>query len=191
MNKQEAEEYARNLLNKRDKTMTDTNGNTKEKTCEDKVERSLDSRIEDIRILWQADKMGLESVADLEKEDYEDFLQEAMVDYIEPEDFDPEDYGSFNEYGLCFDWVSSDTFKDQEQGFFRYQISYGGPSEEFRFFVDADLVCYRIEFWYLDWFDGAHRTLTSPDKDVMMEIFEMFKECGTLEHLLEEERRSR
>jgi len=164
-----------------------------QKTCEQRVEHSLNSRIEDIKILWEAEKRGLDAVADLDPDDpaeIADFLDEAGVD-IDPDDFDREDYGCFNEYGLCFDWVSSDTWDDQEQGFFRYQISYGGPSEEFRFYVDPDLICWKIEFWFLDWGDGASRTLTGDDKKLMLEILEMFKEVGTLQHLLDEDKKDR
>ncbi len=144
-------------------------------------------RLEHIAILWGAEKLGLESVADVDPESKEEFLETVQVD-MEPKDFHPEDYGSFNEYGLGFDWVGSDTFDDQEQGYFRYQLSWGGPSDEFRFYVDPDLTCFRIEYWFLDWFDGASRTLSGTDKDMMMEIFEMFKEVGTCQHLLDEAR---
>ena len=132
----------------------------KNDSCRDRVDGSLESRINDIRLLWEAEKNGIEEGV--------------------------ENIGTFNEYGLCFDYVPSDTFQDQEQGYFRYQISYGGPSEEFRFYCDPDLTCYKIEFWYLDWFDGASIDLTGDDKDLMTEIFDDFRECGTVQYQLEQ-----
>src|SRR3990172_11847069 len=70
------------------------------------------------------------------------------------------DTGPFNEYGLCFDYVSAGTFKDQRRGFHRYQLSTGGPGDEIRFYSDAAGKVYKAEYWFLDWFDGAHINVT-------------------------------
>jgi hypothetical protein len=67
------------------------------------------------------------------------------------------DDGSFCDYALSFEYVAASD--DQREGFFRYLISWGGPSDEFRFFVNPDMSCHRIEYWYFDWFDGACRRL--------------------------------
>ena len=37
----------------------------------------------------------------------------------------------------------------------RYQMSWGGPSDELRFYRDG-----KIEYWFLDWFAGASRVVT-------------------------------
>ena len=67
-----------------------------------------------------------------------------------------EDFSQYiSEYGLCFDKVEPNTFQDQKLGYWRWQLSWGGPSDEFRIFVDEDKNIYKIEYWYLDWFDGA------------------------------------
>jgi len=134
--------------------MTDRN-----KKCEEIVNGSLESTIEDIRILWEA--------------------------YCEGEE-DVEDLGNIYEYGLSFDYVEAGTFNDQEEGYFRYQLSWGGPSTEFRFFTDAARHVYKIEYWHLDWFDGAKRVLSGEDKTLMLEIFNWFDECGAVEHVFEE-----
>lgn len=131
-----------------------------DKDCKDKVGPALESRFEDIEKLWN-----------LWKED-----SGAS---------DP-DLGNFNEYGLAFDYVAPGTFNEQNQGYFRYQISYGGPSEEFRFFTDENFRPYRIEFWYLDWFDGAKRVLTGKKLELMQEIFEYLKDCGTVARVFKE-----
>lgn len=122
--------------------------------CEDKVAAALQSHFEDIEKLWK-------------------------LWQNDPEAYDP-DLGNFNEYGLAFDYVAPETFNDQKQGYFRYQISYGGPSEEFRFYTDENFRPYRIEFWYLDWFDGAKKILRGHKLDLLTEIFEDFKDCGTV-----------
>lgn len=125
-----------------------------QKTCDQRVNDHREERINDIRQLLKSYRKG---------EEYH------------------EELGSLWEYGLCFDYVAADTFKDQEQGYFRWQISYGGPSEEFRFYCDAEMQCYKIEFWFLDWFDGASRTLYDSDKDLLMEIFDDLDSMGSVQ----------
>ena len=130
----------------------------KQETCEQRVESQLESGLDDIRRLWEAYKEGEEDVEDL---------------------------GNIYEYGLCFDYVAPDTFGDQSEGYFRYQISYGGPSSEYRFYVNPDFSSYKVEYWFLDWHDGANRTLSGTDKELLMEIYDWFKECGTVESVYE------
>jgi hypothetical protein len=57
--------------------------------------------------------------------------------------------------GLCFDYVDPNTFNDQREGYWRWQLSWGGPGDEFRIYINPDKSVHRIEYWYLDWFDGA------------------------------------
>ena len=67
-----------------------------------------------------------------------------------------EDFSQYiSEYGLCFDKVEPNTFQDQKLGYWRWLLSWGGPSDEFRIFVDEDKNIYKIEYWFLDWGDGA------------------------------------
>ena len=67
-----------------------------------------------------------------------------------------EDFSQYiSEYGLCFDKVEPNTFQGQKLGYWRWQLSWGGPSDEFRIFVDEDKNIYKIEYWYMDWYDGA------------------------------------
>ena len=83
-----------------------------------------------------------------------------------------EDRQEMDEYGLSFDWVSPETFRNQDEGYFRWQLSWGGPSDEFRFYGDASGHVFRIEYWYMDWFDGASVTLQGEDKGLMLDVFE-------------------
>jgi hypothetical protein len=123
-------------------------------TCKDRVREHLKSRADDLRQLWDAYSSGKEDVPDL---------------------------GNIFEYGLCFDYVAPETFTDQRRGYFRYQISWGGPSEEFRFYCTEGFGLERIEFWFLDWFDGAKITLSGARLELLTTIFEWFKESGTVE----------
>lgn len=72
------------------------------------------------------------------------------------------------EYSFNAEYVAPNTFDDQPEGYFRYQMSWGGPSDEFRFFVNPDLSCHRIEYWFLDWIDGAHRDCSDDEVAVML-----------------------
>ena len=104
---------------------------------------------------------------DLVEKKYQDRLEQFEKDKKEEKDF----FEYVNESGLCFDRVEAGTFEGQRAGYWRWQLSWGGPSEEFRLFDNGDL-----EYWYLDWFDGAK-------VDVKDEIFENimanFKELST------------
>ena len=121
--------------------------NEREQRCEARVQGHMDSRLEDLRTLWAL--------------------------YQEDSDAYDDDLGNLYEYGLCFDYVPAHTFDDQEEGFFRYQISTGGPGDEFRFYCDMEGNVYRVEYWFLDWFDGANRTLNGNDKALLLELFDM------------------
>ena len=130
----------------------------KNKTCEERIDKVLKERLEDLRKLWKR--------------------------YLNGVDEDPE-LGSIYDYGLCFDYVPPE--KEEEEGYFRYQLSWGGPSDEFRFYCGPDFQPYRIEYWFLDWFDGANRVLHGRDFDLLDDIFQsLFVETGTAQAELEE-----
>ncbi|MEZ5367523.1 MAG: hypothetical protein R2748_35555 [Bryobacterales bacterium] len=112
--------------------------------CEQRIERHLQGRVEDLNRLWMAYSEGAED-SDAER---------------------------LWEYGLAFDYVEPGTFEDQKEGYFRYQLSWGGPSDEFRFFINPDLSCHRIEYWFLDWFDGAHRVLSGESETLLSGIWD-------------------
>ena len=123
----------------------------KQETCEERINKHLKDRLEDLRTLLNA------------------------------EDNETEELGSLNDYGLCVDYVEPGTFEDQKEGYIRYQLSWGGPSDEFRFFINPDGSIHRIEYWFLDWFDGAHRVLNGEDYDLLANIYEFGYFQGTLE----------
>jgi hypothetical protein len=141
---------------------------TEQPKCKDLVRAHYGSRIADLRRLIAADNAG-------------------------DEDGVP-DLGTLNEYGLSFDYVAPGTFTDQRRGYWRYQLSWGGPSDEFRFYAhrDADHTPWRtdyfkverIEYWYLDWWDGAHRTMRKgKDFDLLAGWFANLAECEVVQHV--------
>ena len=61
-----------------------------------------------------------------------------------------------SENTLAFDFVKPNTFNDQPEGYWRMQISWGGPSDEIRWYSDGEPYSYsKIMYSYMDWFDGA------------------------------------
>lgn len=55
-----------------------------------------------------------------------------------------------NSYGLGFDYVEGGTDYNPDDGYWRFQIAWGGPGYEVRFYENG-----LIEFAYLDWFTGV------------------------------------
>ena len=108
---------------------------------------------------------------------------------------DDEKVEAWDNYGLSFDYVAPGTFTGQREGYFRYQISWGGPSDEFRFYVRREdypargrygnveyrtrFVVGRVEYWFMDWFDGAKVDVTGSDLDLLKDVFNWFDEVGS------------
>ena len=133
-------------------------------TCEERVERALDERIHDLDALWKAYEMGIGNQPDLET---------------------PSDYG------LAFDFVVPKAGCSSNRSYFRYPLSRGGPSDEFRFFAaieNGHWKPYCIEYWYLDWFDSAKRTLQGTRLDLMLKIFAWFDEGSLTHHVYRDSR---
>lgn len=110
-----------------------------------------------------------------------------------------EDLPCFNDYGLCFDIIKlekcpvcgsdntipsnysdndnemlcydcEEIFNDIE--YYRYQLSWGGPSEEIRIYQD------HVEFVYLNWFCGVSFDITCEEWAKL--LVEDFKEIGMI-----------
>ena len=82
-----------------------------------------------------------------------------------------------NSTALSWDYVEPGTddmpgFK----GYYRLQLSWGGPSDEFRIYtIDGTLEIDVIEYWYMDWFDGAYINVM-PDT-LSWDVCQMFLDC--------------
>jgi hypothetical protein len=85
--------------------------------------------------------------------------------------FESEEYGEFHNYGLSFQFVPAT--KDKE-GYFCYLLSWGGPSEELRFFYDG-----RISFVYKEWF--TCETISVSADPVFCWLAEELKETGCID----------
>jgi hypothetical protein len=105
----------------------------KELTCSQKIKNVYNDTMEDLRNIIDGSKEWADST------DYFDDL---------------------NQYGLSYDYVSPD---NGENGYKRWQLSWGGPSDEFRIYLDYERRPYKIEYWYMDWFDGAKKELRGED----------------------------
>ncbi len=70
-----------------------------------------------------------------------------------------ESISPFDEYSLSFDYCGIDEEDDdQESDYFRFQMSWGGPSDELRFYENG-----AIEYVYLDWFVGIGFDVTKEE----------------------------
>ena len=114
-------------------------------SCEARIDEHLAGRLADLHQLW-----------DQNPETYDDEL------------------GNLSEYGLSFDYVEPDTFNDQPFGYYRYQLSWGGPSDEFRFWPHDNSITYH----FMDWFDGAKRHTADPTIEA---IFDDFRGMGMMD----------
>ena len=74
---------------------------------------------------------------------------------------------------LGFDYVEPHTFTDQPEGYWRWQFSWGGPSDELRGYVNEHDELHRLEYWYLDWGDGASILLEQDHTDAWQQMQEM------------------
>ena len=126
---------------------------TLEKTCEQRIETQLAGTLHDIDAMWQAEQEGNEE--------------------------GPEDLGSIWEYGLHLDYQKPDT----GLGYLCWLLMTGGPHAEFRFYLDADLDCYKVKYVFQDWYDSAERTVWQPANENLLDFFSYLRECGTVEDL--------
>ena len=130
-------------------------------SCKDRWLAHKSSRMTDIRTLWEAFCKGQEDVPDL---------------------------GSIYDYGLSFDYVAPGAFSDQLEGYWRWQLSWGGPSDELRFFSSRPTFKpYRVEYWFLDWGDGHGLPLRNHDLELLQEIWDWFSEGGATQDVYDKE----
>tara|TARA_R100001460_G_C3517650_1_gene172215 strand:- start:235 stop:687 length:453 start_codon:yes stop_codon:yes gene_type:complete len=134
----------------------------KEKSCSELVNKNYRERLEEFKNAQDFFKLCPElmdaeelKAYNIEKEEYEHY--EDFFDYV-------------NQSGLCFDRVEAGTFEDQRAGYWRWQLSWGGPADEFRLFDNNDL-----EYWYLDWGDGA---CVNVKDEIFENIMANFKELS-------------
>ena len=124
---------------------------SKEQTCEERIDSRLESLADDIKC----------------------FMEGKPIDQDYDYDDDYDSLSEFCSYGLSFDAVEVEDCANPNCGcegscatnwdqpsveYFRYQLSWGGPSSELRFYPTG-----KVRFYFMDWFDGAYRTVTNLD----------------------------
>ena len=95
--------------------------------------------------------------------DREKELQDAKNGAVNDNGICVDFYEWLSEFGLGFWYVEPYTYEDQKEGYYKWQLSWGGPGDEIRIY-NKD----RIEYWYLDWFDGAF--IKVPKDSLMYEV---------------------
>ena len=81
------------------------------------------------------------------------------------------DLSDFYNYGLSFDFCEAD---EENDGYYRFQLSWGGPSDEIRFYHDGS-----IEYVFLDWFVGVGFDVSYEDS--MKWVCDWFKEVQSID----------
>lgn len=88
--------------------------------------------------------------------------------------------GNFYDYGLSLDYQEKE---GRKRGYFRFQLSWGGPSEEIRFYFDGDGSrgqADKIEFVFMDWGTGIGFDVTG--EDWAQWLWDWFQSCGTVQY---------
>lgn len=166
-----------------------------DKTCKERIDDHYDSTMETLRILWagycndncpECDGDGKVMKNPTSKAKNPKLINCPVCKGEGKLSEDVSDYGSLFEYGLSFDYCYP---SKRDAGYFRYQLSWGGPSDEFRIYanqVKFGWEVYRIEYWFMDWFDGASKTLHGEDFKFMKNLIEQFfGDCETMTHEFE------
>ena len=138
--------------------------------CKDKVQDSLQNLLDDwlLASLYCGEtEEQLEECNEMAKVRGDDI--EAVQDYLQYDSL----FDYVNQTALSWDFVEANTFSDQKVGYYRLQLSYGGPSTEFRVYTDKDLNIDRIEYWYLDWYDGASVVVDS-SSSIVVDLIQQF-----------------
>tara|TARA_R100001440_G_C2451587_1_gene108213 strand:+ start:30 stop:485 length:456 start_codon:yes stop_codon:yes gene_type:complete len=123
--------------------------------------KEIKDYFDDFETLSEGGQIAKRKASEISGNDYH--YQDSFFDYLN------------DGYFLGWDFVEPFTFgEDQKAGYWRLQISWGGPSSEYRIYVDSEKAIRKIEYWYLDWFDGAN--VDVPHDSVSFYVCDMFLE---------------
>jgi hypothetical protein len=123
-----------------------TQTQTKQKTCAELISARCYDRKEQFEnallFFKGTDETKKTDGRNLKRSEFSQY--ESLIDYA-------------NQNSLDFSYVEPNTFKKQSEGYWRWQLSWGGPSDEFRYYHhDGDKKKIKsMEYAYMDWFDGA------------------------------------
>lgn len=131
------------------------------RTCAERVQENYDNTLEYIHTAAE--------YFDLDEDERENH-PEHESEYCNYESF----FDCINQYGLSWDYVCRED-DPKGRGYYRWQLSWGGPSDEFRIYTkneDTNAIS-NIEYRFHDWFDGAGKWCTD---QLVRECVEMFLE---------------
>ena len=123
-----------------------TQTQTKQKTCAELISARCYDRKEQFEnallFFKGTDETKKTDGRNLKRSEFSQY--ESLMDYA-------------NQNSLDFSYIEPNTFKKQSEGYWRWQLSWGGPSDEFRYYHhDGDKKKIKsMEYAYMDWFDGA------------------------------------
>ena len=133
---------------------------TKEKTCAELVQSKFDEVVNEWEKATEGEQCAMKAIDKNNGDYFHEY--DDLYDYI-------------NQTCLSWDYVAPFTFTDQRASYYRLQLSYGGPSDEFRIYVDDAKNVQGVEYWYMDWFDGAY--VNADNEDVITDVIEFFMMC--------------
>jgi len=112
-----------------------TQTQTKQKTCAELISARCYDRKEQFENAFLFFKDNDETKKHSEFSEYE-----SLMDYA-------------NQNSLDFSYIEPNTFEKQSKGYWRWQLSWGGPSDEFRYYhFDHDKKKIKsMEYSYMDW----------------------------------------
>ena len=122
-------------------------------TCKERVAGELADRLSDIKTA----NLFYSSLENIKRKAKNKTIPENFFKIVK--DLDLRSFENMtvflNSYSLCFDYVDGVQAEQENSGnYWRLQLSWGSPSDE-----------YRIDYWFLDWYDGAKITLNKHHED--------------------------
>lgn len=145
-----------------------------EKNLQEVAEKYFQSRLEDLKFFERFNHVEdeaefVEALKDLDElEEIKDAIQHWETNTRE-----------FHNYGLSFDKPEFPDFDESEdddtekEPYYRYQLGWGGPSDEIRFYEDGT-----IEYVYMDWFCGIGFDVS--DVDGIEWLLDYFESCDMI-----------
>lgn len=130
-------------------------------TCRDLAPTRLRERMKDITRLWES--------------------------YKEDPEAEVEGLDLWDEYGLS---LTAKVDEQTRETFLCFLLGTGGPHDEIKFYVSSLGECYRLTYLYADWFDCYELEVADTGhKGTLLDIFEDWRESGTVDHLIKELRK--
>jgi len=131
----------------------------KHKTCKERINDEYTDRIDTIESIFDRIDDG--------HNDNDDGAIDAAYNELDYMALDPQ---------TPLEYIPSDTWDGQDDGFIRWHLSWGGPEDQFRFFIDEHGGITNIEYHFMDWFDGAviNVNMTGYHAELLDRVFDLY-----------------